>query len=240
MPALHVVGMTMPRYNGAGGVKRLMPIDYDVRLLKLIPPTTLADVLVIRRYQSGERVFQQDDATTGLWIVLEGRVAIERIGPDGTVATPGVWVTGDIVGIAGLWDQSGYPASARALSNPTVMGWLARNVVLRLHQEVPEFGLEISRMLSERLRFIQESHSSRQGRPIVNQVASVLCALLPRLGSSVGLTHEDLAHIIGTHRETVSRALQELARDGVVTSRHGAIDILDAKRLEEWSFGPSR
>ncbi len=213
---------------------------YDVPLLRLIPPAALSDVLVIRRYQVGERIFEQGDPTTGLWFVMEGRVAVERVGSEGNVTTTGVWITDDIVGIAGLWDRSGYPASARALSNPTVMGWISRDVALRMHQEIPPFGLEISRLLAERLRFIQESIASRQGRPIVNQVASVLLTLSRRMGSFIGLTHEDLAHLIGTHRETVTRALQELARDGAVNARHGTIEVVDAVKLEDWSAPPNK
>ena len=95
-------------------------------------------------------------------------------------------------------------------------------------------------MLAERLRFVQESVAGRLGRPIVNQVASVLCTLSERMGPSVGLTHEDLAHIIGTHRETVTRALHELGQDGAIHSRHGAVDVLDRKKLEAWSQAPER
>lgn len=209
-------------------------------LIQWIPTDRRQDSLIMRRYLAGERIFEQGDPTTGLWIVLEGRVAMERVGADGTLTTTGVWVAGDIVGIAGLWDQSGYPASARALENPTVMTWMARDVVLRLHQEIPQFGLEISRLLSERLRFVQESISGRQGRPIINQVASVLLALSSRMGPSIGLTHEDLAHIIGTHRETVSRALQELVRNGVIRSHHGTIEIVAPDALEEWTSAGGR
>lgn len=213
-----------------------MPADADdIPLLKLIPSARLSDILIVRRYQAGDSIFEQDDPTTGLWFVKEGRVAVERLGADGSLTTTGVWIAGDIVGIVGLWDQSGYPASARALSNPTMMGWIARDMVLQLHQEVPAFGLEISWLLAERLRFVQESVSNRQGRPIINQVASVLFTLSRRMGRTIGLTHEDLAHIIGTHRETVSRALQELNREGIVHSRHGAIDIVNLAKLEAWS-----
>ena len=151
-----------------------MQLDIDkVPLIRWIPPGRRQDSVVVRRYRAGERIFEQGDPTTGLWIVLEGRVAVERVGADGTLTTTGVWVARDIVGIAGLWDRSGYPASARALESPTVMGWMARDEVMRLHEEVPQFGLEISRLLSERLRFVQEAVSGRQGRPIINQVASV-------------------------------------------------------------------
>lgn len=218
-----------------------MQLDIDkMPLIQWIPENRRSDCLVARRYRAGERIFEQGDPTTGLWIVLEGRVAVERVGADGTLTTTGVWVASDMVGIAGLWDRSGYPASARALENPTVMGWMARDVVLRLHQEIPQFGLEISRLLSERLRFVQEAVSSRQGRPIINQVASVLVTLASRMGPSISLTHEDLSHIIGTHRETVSRALQELSRRGVIRSHHGTIEIVALDQLEEWMLANGR
>jgi CRP/FNR family cyclic AMP-dependent transcriptional regulator len=216
------------------------PAIDKVPLIRWIPSNRRQDSVIVRRYHAGERVFDQGHPTTGLWIILEGRVAVERVGADGTLTTTGIWVAGDIVGIAGLWDQSDYPASARALESPTVMGWMARDVVMRLHQEVPQFGLEISRLLSERLRFVQEAVSGRQGRPIINQVASVLLTLSSRMGPSIALTHEDLAHIIGTHRETVSRALQELGLNGVIRSRHGTIDVIDVGQLEEWSMMGSR
>ncbi len=214
--------------------------SYEIPLLKIIPPARLADSLIVRKYGVGSHIFEQGDPTSGLWFVIEGRVAVERIESDGNLTTTGIWTAGDIVGIAGLWDQSGYPASARALTNPTSMGWISRDMVMRLHQEVPAVGLEISRLLSERLRFIQESMSSRQGRPILNQVASVLWTLYARMGAVIGLTHEDLAHIIGTHRETVSRALQELTRAGMVVSHHGSIEIVDPDKLEHWSLSTSR
>ena len=208
---------------------------YDMPLLRLLPSEVIPTILIVRQYQAGERIFEQGDPTTGLWFVTEGRIAVERVEADGNLTTTGVWVEGDIVGIAGIWDSSGYPASARALSNPTSMGWIARDNVMRLHQEVPAFGLEISRMLSERLRYVQETMSSRQGRPMVNQVAAVLLALSRRMGSSIDLTHEDIAHIIGTHRETVSRALRDLIQQGAVRSRHGGLEILNEDKLEAWS-----
>ena len=207
----------------------------DLPLLKLLSSDVIASTLMIRQYQAGDRIFEQGDETTGLWFVTEGQVAVERVEADGNLTTTGVWVKGDIVGIAGVWDCSGYPASARALSNPTLMGWIARDNVMRLHQEVPAFGLEISRMLSERLRYVQETISSRQGRRMVTQVAAVLLALSKRMGPSIVLTHEDIAHIIGTHRETVSRALRELIQQGGVRSDHGAIEIVDQDALEACS-----
>jgi CRP/FNR family transcriptional regulator len=192
---------------------------------------------MIRQYPREQRIFEQDEPTTGLWFVIDGRVAVERVGADGTLTTIGVWIAGDIVGIAGLWDGSGYPASARALTSPTILGWIEREAVLDLHQKVPAFGLEVSRMLAERLRLVQESVADRLGRPMVSQVASMLATLSQRMGATIPLTHEDLAHMIGTHRETVSRALQVLARYGAVALQHGTIVILNRSKLDECAEG---
>lgn len=208
----------------------------EIPLLQAFPPEVVDQVLVERHYANGEHIFVQGDPTTGLWFVLEGRVAVERVGADGRLATPGVWIRGEIVGIAGLWDQSGYPASARALDSPTVMGWIARDKALSLHQKFPAFGLEVSRLLAERLRYMQESISDRLGKPMVQQVAALLGALADRMGPTIELTHEDLAHIIGTHRETVSRAVQELSRRGAIRSGHGSIVVVDPEELESLSL----
>jgi CRP-like cAMP-binding protein len=86
------------------------------------------------------------------------------------------------------------------------------------------------------LRFVQEAISSRQGRPLINQLASVLVTLAGRMGPSIFLTHEDLTHSIKTHRETVSRALQEVARHGVIRSHHGTIEFVALDQLEKWTL----
>lgn len=188
-----------------------------VPLLALIPAVHRAETLVERCYRAGDHICQQGEATTGLWFVVDGRVALERVGADGSLSTTGVWIAGDMVGIAGLWDRRGLSRLRPGAVEPHGHGWLARDGVMRLHQEGPAFGLEVSRLLAERLRFVQESVAGRLGRPFVNQVAAVLCTLSDRMGPSVGLSHEDLAHIIGTHRETVTRALHELVRMGPST-----------------------
>ena len=56
------------------------------------------------------------------------------------------------------------------------------------------------------------------------------------MGTTINLTHEDLSHIIGTHRETVSRAVHELTREGIVMSQHGAIHIINPDKLANWGL----
>ncbi len=196
-----------------------------------VPAPLLAESGVMRTYRLGEWVFQQGEPTTGLWVILEGRTAIERTGPDSVIHTTGVWQPGDIVGIAGIWDGSGYPSAARTLDPHTRLFWVERERFLRLHRTVPAFAEAVSRMLAQRLRYIQELVSDTRGRPVAVQLAVILSTLMARQGPDVALTHEDLAHMVGTTRETVSRVLSDFHHRGWVDGAYRHVRIVDAEAL---------
>ncbi|CAB1128176.1 cAMP-binding proteins - catabolite gene activator and regulatory subunit of cAMP-dependent protein kinases [Candidatus Hydrogenisulfobacillus filiaventi] len=204
----------------------------QLELFRSLPPGVLEAAGVTRRYAAGEVAFTQGDPTTGLWVVLEGRLAMERVGPDGVVYTTGVQLPGEMVGMAGLWDQSGYPASARALETPTVLLWMSREQFFALHRRYPEFALAVSRSLAARLRLVLETIADTRGRPVPRQLAVFLSTLYRRSGPDIALTHEDLAHMIGVRRETVSRVLREFAQRGWIAVHYGRIRVLDPTPLE--------
>lgn len=204
----------------------------ELELFRAVPAAVLAAYSVTRRYGAGEVVFSQGDPTTGLWVVLEGRIAMERVGPDGVVYTTGVQLPGEMIGMAGLWDRSGYPASARALEGPTVLLWMSREGFFDLHRAYPDFGLAVSRSLAGRLRYVLETTADTRGRPVPRQLAVFLSTLYRRSGSDIALTHEDLAHMIGARRETVSRVLRDFAQRGWIEVKYGHIRVRDAAPLE--------
>ncbi|MCY0884368.1 MAG: Crp/Fnr family transcriptional regulator [Firmicutes bacterium] len=204
----------------------------DLPLFRAVPPEVLAANSVLRTFRAGEVVFVQDAPTTGLWVILRGRVAMDRMGPDGMEFTTGVHLPGEMVGMVGLWDQSGYPASGRALDTPTVLLWMDRERFLALHRTLPEFGLAVSRDLAARVRYHLESTADTRGRPAPRQVAGFLGILYRRSGADVALTHEELARMLGLRRETVSRVLRSFARQGWVAMRYGRIRVLDPLALE--------
>jgi CRP/FNR family cyclic AMP-dependent transcriptional regulator len=203
----------------------------DVPLFAGVPPDRLHAAIVIRDFTAGTLIFRQDDPTSGLWVILSGRVAVERLGPDGGVYTTGVWQPGELIGIAGLWDGSGYPASARALDNPTTLLWMDRGRFLTLHRQIPAFAEAVSRALASRLRYIQETVADTRGRPTAVQLALILATLCDRTGPDIALTHEDLAHMLGAKRETVTRCLTEFRHQGWVDSHYGHLTVRDSDAL---------
>lgn len=207
-------------------------LPQQIPLLSVLDPDILRQRSLQRHYRHGEVIFNQGEATTGLWIVLEGRIGVERVGPDGHVSSTGIWLAGEIIGIVGLWDSTPYPATARTLQTPTEVLWIARNHVIDLQMSIPLFGVEMCRALAQRLRFVQESSADARGRPVLIQVAGVLNILAHRMGGNITLTHEEIAHMIGVQRETVTRALNTLVKQNVITSRHGALHVIDPSGLQ--------
>lgn len=214
-----------------GERRRLSPTDLE--LFRSVPADVLAAKTVTRTYQSGERAFRQGEPTTGLWVVVEGRIAMERVGPDGLLFTTGVYVPGEVVGLDGLWDRTEYAASGRALESPTTLLWMERERFIELHHHNPGFARALCHLVSAHLRYLQEVTADTRGRPVRRQVAVFLGTLAGRLGPDIALTHEELARMMGLRRETVTRILHEFTLQGWITMKYGHIRILQPTRLAE-------
>lgn len=102
-------------------------------------------------FDAGEKVFQQEDAASHLYIVRTGRIQIvtygtvlENVGPGG------------VFGEMALIDES--PRSAAAIAmEPTEVMELSRAQFLALVQETPEFALHIMAILANRIRKMNAS-----------------------------------------------------------------------------------
>ncbi|MCY0886027.1 MAG: Crp/Fnr family transcriptional regulator, partial [Firmicutes bacterium] len=186
----------------------------DLELFRTVPAAELAANSITRTYRTGELAFRQGEPTTGLWVVVAGRVALERIGPDGLVFTTGVFIPGEVVGLDGLWESTEYSASARALETPTSLLWMERKRFIDLHHSNPGFAQALCHMVSAHLRYFQETTADTRGRPVRRQVAVFLSTLQGRFGCDIALTHEELARMMGLRRETVTRVLHEFTLQG--------------------------
>ncbi len=204
-----------------------------IPVLQALPPAYVEEVGVYRSFPAGRLIFRQGEPTNGLWAVLHGRAAVERVDAAGRLVIVGVWHQDLIpLSIAGLWDGAPHVASCRALDNRTETWWTPRERVLEWISSVPEFADRLCWYLADRLRFIQKLDGDTRGRPLPEQLAVLLSTLAGRFGPDIPLTHEDLAHMVGAQRETVTRTLAQFARQGWIDIRYGHISVHDIARLK--------
>ena len=109
------------------------------------------------------------------------------------------------------------------------------------------FALRLFSSLSERLRQSDEVIESLLHREVSTRLATLLVNLSERFGEDISadvlidvrLTHQDLANMIASTREAVSKVMSELQRDGVIEIRSRRIAILDRGALSRRASGPS-
>ena len=197
-----------------------------------------------RRCPKGEVLFFEGEAGDSLYIVTSGTVKVYRVAEDGREKTLALLGAGEFFGEMALLDEGPRSAIAETLE-PTTLYQLHRSDFLGTLTENPSIALQIIRVLSLRIRQTNAHVMDIVFRDVRGRVASTLGELCSRHGVSteagvrieLKLTHQELANLVGTARETVSRILAELQDAHCLTVDGRYLVLKDMKKLEEYAAG---
>jgi CRP/FNR family transcriptional regulator, dissimilatory nitrate respiration regulator len=204
----------------------------------------VAGIAVARRYVAGQRIFSEGDAGEGFHVVVEGRVKIFKLSPDGKEQILHVWERGEPFGEVAALEAKPFPAHAAALEATTTAS-ISRAGLMELMRQSPDFALELVGELAARLRRFAALVESLSLHEVPARLASYLQLLDERCGGTgdvqLDLAKGQLANVLGTSPETVSRILTRLVRDGVLATagRHG-YKVLDRRALVDIAAGVLR
>ena len=139
---------------------------------------------------------------------------------------------GDSFNDVPVFDGGPNLASAQAMGPVSLYGILRHDLNLFL-QEHPRLAINIVNVLAAQVRHLMSLVEDLSFRPVVGRVAKTL---LEYAGDGTGLgkrlTQQDMAAIVGTAREVVSRSLRVLESDGVIRMDRHRIVITDRKALK--------
>lgn len=192
----------------------------------------------------GSRLLDPARFEPALYLLKRGYVRLYRVSPEGRQLTVSLLGPGNVFGeLEGLSTGTRH-SFAEAVTD--VLVCVLREADLdRLMRAYPEVAVRMVRVLSSRLRELEDLLE----RLALSTVRTRLLHLLVKLAESfgvpegryvrldIGLTHQDLADMVGSSRETVTLTLQELARNGVVRTgrRRLWVDVERARKLPEVS-----
>ena len=184
-------------------------------------------------------LFREGDTGDRLYVVVEGKMKLGRTSSDGRENLLSVLGPGEMFGELSLFDPGPRTATATAvtesrlfaLSHPDLKPWLTGR---------PEVALSLLRQLSRRLRRTNEVVGDLVFSDVPGRVAKALLDLSTRFGvpSDEGLhvahdlTQEELAQLVGASRETVNKALADVAGRGWLRLEARAVVLLDIERLQ--------
>ena len=193
-----------------------------------------ADVVQCR---AGEMLYRKGDVAGGFFGVLQGAFKVSTLGEDGREGILSVIEAGNWFGEAALIDGQPRPHDATAVQASTVL-LIQPHAFKRLMQR-SAFARAIAVLLCGRVRVLYGMVEDAMLRSTRTRIARRLLTLArgdATLASdarvSVAVSHEALAMMLGITRQTLSKELKVLVRDGVLALGYGRIEIVSIAELE--------
>lgn len=221
---------------------RQLPIFSELDTVAL---QRLAERAVPRTVGAGHLLFTAGEECRGLYIIEHGRVRIFRVSPEGREQVLHVEGSGRPVAELPLFDGGPYPASAVTIEESRLV-FLPRADFEYLYRTHPDIAHAIIRGLGKRLRHLVHVTETLAFRDVAARLAMLLADYAERSearrddGVLIELerTQEELALEIGTARESVSRAMKQLRRKGLIESLGGRwLRIPDVAKLRSLARG---
>jgi len=187
---------------------------------RLVPKTFDKDGIIVSQEAEGD----------ALYIIKAGRVKVVLYGDSGREIILSMFKPGDFFGEMSLIDNQPRSANVIALEESEVLV-LSRDSFHKQILESPLLAMAILGEMSRRLRRADAAIGSLALLDVYGRLAHVLIDLGKRDGTTTGAgifirerpTQQDLASMVGTTRETVSRALSEFQRRGLIEMRGRAL-----------------
>ena len=189
----------------------------------------------ILNFKRAETLFRAGDRASGLFVMLCGAVKVIKEDALGNENVLHIIRPGNFLAEAAVFQGDDFPCSAVALeSGQTLL--VARAALLALIAANPALALRMLAALSLRLRMLTHKlgHSRQQGNAAARLAVWLVhrCKLSGTDRPASGLSREVLAGLLGLARETLSRALSLLIREGLVELDGRDIVIRDPEALE--------
>jgi len=215
----------------------------DVGFLKYIPlfselsDNDLREIvkLAVRQvYKKDNMILIEEEIGSTMFIILDGRVKISRISDDGREVILSILSEGDFFGEMSILDGQNRSANVVTLEDSRIMV-IRREDFLQMLHDYPQIAINLLKELAQRLR---RSDAQIKSLSLQNATGKVASTLL-RIADDSGKIHlgqveiprlppqQDLANMAGTSRETISRVLKALTKQGYLKKEGSRLIIKD-------------
>ncbi len=197
---------------------------------------SLSGIVVDRGVEKGQLIFSEGEEGIGFFVVTCGRIKVFKISPDGKEQILHIFGVGEPFGEVPVFEGKSFPASAEALERGRVL-FFPREAFIDQIRKNPDFALSMLAILSKRLRVFTRLIEDLSLKEVPARLAAYLLHLRDLRGAGdkleLDISKAQLASILGTIPETLSRILGKLKRRGIIDISGGTISILDTGMLEQ-------
>jgi CRP/FNR family cyclic AMP-dependent transcriptional regulator len=213
-----------------------------IPLLADLTPEEIAQIrpeLRFRHYNRREVVLHKGGSGDGLLFLLSGQLQVVDITEDGRAIGLRMLAPGDFFGEIALINNSTRSASVVATSD-VLVAILPAATALHLFTHSPSVAKQMLKHLAQKIQRDSEFRALLSINNTARRIYTYLSLLQkqPEDGGSQAVvenlpTHQDIANMINTSRETVTRALLTLVQLGVVQKEANRLVIIDPQALQK-------
>lgn len=197
---------------------------------------SVRDIAKELQFARGEMIFSDGDPGDGFYVVMEGRVKIFKLSPDGKEQILHIFGPGEPFGEVPVFSGKSFPANAEAIA-PSRLLFFPRTDFIDLISKHPSIALNMLAVLSRRLRQFTMQIESLSLKEVPGRLAAYLMYLTEEQHASDAVTltisKGQLASLLGTIPETLSRIFLKMTNDDLIRVDGRIIHLLDRGRIQE-------
>lgn len=195
-----------------------------------------------RSYKKGSVIITEGEKSENVFIIKSGKVKIFKTSNDGREIILDIKGRSKIFAEVTLFDNGKNPATVTAIENCVILSISSEDIECII-RENPDMALNIIKVLNRRLKEAQSRVKNMAINDTYVRTAQTLLRLIDKYGVVaedgtieliLNITREELAGLVGTSRETVSRAISQFSKEEAIKVAGRKIIILDKSKLKGW------
>ena len=219
-------------------------------LFEQIDPVRLAKLethCLTRQFERREAIYLPAEQAQAVMLLTSGRVKIYHVTTEGKESVLTFIEPGELFGELAILDQGTREEYAEAMATSSIV-LIPREPLQELIEEQPHLALGLTKLIGLRRRRVERRLKSLLFRSNRERLAHLLLELAERYGTpgaegwkiNIRLSHQELASIIGSTRETVTLLLGQLQLEGLLLVRQRSLFLRNPGALatslgESWS-----
>ena len=198
--------------------------------------SAIRQIAVEKQYNKGQTIFSEGDETTGLFVVVDGRIKIYKVSSEGKEQILHIFEAGQSFGEVTVFTGQQLPANAQTLAKSRLL-LFPRSAFVDLVTANPSLALNLLAIMSKKLRQFAAQIENLSLKEIPARLASYLIYLAEEQGSedavTLNVSKGQLASLLGTIPETLSRIFAKLSAQDLIRVEGPKITLLDLQGLED-------
>lgn len=196
--------------------------------------SAVAKVAKFQIYQKKEAIFWEGEAGIGFFIIFSGKVKVFKLSTEGKSQILHIFSTGEHFAEVPAFDGKCYPASAEALEKTELL-FFPRKAFLELLENQPNIAINMLAVFARYLRLFAKLIEDLSLKEVPGRLAVYLLELSDRSPNpseiKLDMTKAQLAALLGTIPETISRVFAKLSEQGLISLDGTSVKLLNLPAL---------